>query len=103
MKLAKILLFVVIAFVLTALGFGLMAAGVHGPRVATYVGTFLILPSLILMKLGVPIAIPFLYRTTVISTALFCALQLGYYYGLLRLLAFVVSRSREKTLTRRGA
>ncbi len=78
--------------VLTTVGIACIVAGVHGPTAIGYVGKFLLLPNAILLQLGVPIAIPLLYRFNILSTTVFLVLQLGYYYGLFRLIVSVFAR-----------
>jgi len=68
--------------VLSACGIVLMALGVHGTQILTWLGGFLLLPSILLTHFGVPIPIPFLYSNSATSTVLFIALQMAYYYAL---------------------
>jgi len=70
--------------------------GVHGPEVTAWVGAFLLLPNIILMQLGVPIAIPFMHSVNILSVLVFLVLQAGYYYALFRLTHFVVGRIRRR-------
>ncbi len=46
--------------VFSIIGIVLVVAGVHGPEATAWVGALLLLPNIILMQLGVPIAIPFM-------------------------------------------
>jgi len=70
--------------------------GVLGPEVTAWVGAFLLLPNIILMQLGVPIAIPFMHSVSILSVLVFLMLQAGYYYALFRLTHFVVGRIRRR-------
>lgn len=82
------------AFVFSVMGIVLVVVGVHGPEVTAWVGAFL-LPNIILMQLGVPIAIPFMHSISFISVLVFLALQTGYYYALFRLIHYVAGRIRR--------
>ena len=77
------------SLVLTTIGIFCIVAGVHGPSIIMYLGTFLLLPAVILSHFGIPIAIPGLHRVGVLSGISFMAIQLTYYYALLRLVTFV--------------
>jgi hypothetical protein len=82
--------------VFSIMGIVLVVAGVHGPEVAAWVGAFLLLPNMILMRLGVPIAIPFLHSVSILSVLVFLVLQAGYYYILFRITHFVAGRFRPR-------
>ena len=86
------------AFVFSVIGIVLVVVGVHGPEVAAWVGDFLLLPNIILMQLGVPIAIPFMYPISFVSVLVFLALQTGYYYALFRLIHYFAGRIRRTSV-----
>lgn len=73
-----------------------MTIGVHGSQVFVWIGCFLLLPSFVLVKLGVPVAIPFLHSTSIVSIIIFVVLQCAYYYALLRLSLYVLGKGRRR-------
>jgi len=85
--------------VFSIVGIVFVVVGVHGPEVTTWVAAFLLLPNIILMRLDVPIAIPFMYPVSVASVLVFLMLQAGYYYALFRLTHFIAGRIRRKIPT----
>ena len=84
--------------VLSVLGVLLMIMGVHGPRIMLIAGAVLLLPNVILTRLGVPVGIPLISSTNVISILVFLALQAAYFYGLFLLIYSAVRRSRRRRL-----
>lgn len=84
------------AFVFSIIGVVLVVIGVHGPEITAWIGYFLLLPNIILMQSGVPIAIPFMHSMSIISVLVFLALQTGYYYSLFRLIHYVAGRIRRR-------
>jgi hypothetical protein len=77
------------------MGIVLIAVGVHGPQAAAWIGAFLLLPSVILTRLGVPLALPFIHPLSIFSALVSLILQMGYYYALFRLIHFVAGRIRR--------
>jgi hypothetical protein len=55
----RIVILLVSTLVLSILGVALIVIGVHGPQVIAMIGGFLLLPSIILTRLGMPLGIPF--------------------------------------------
>lgn len=72
-----------------------LVVGVHGPEVTTWVAAFFLLPNIILMRLGVPIAMPFMHPVSIVSVLVFLVLQTGYYYALFRLTYYLAGRIRR--------
>ena len=85
--------------VFSIVGIVIVVVGAHGPEVTAWVGAFLLLPNIILMRLGVPIAVPFMYPVSIVSVLVFLVLQAGYYFALLWLTHFIAGRIRRKTPT----
>jgi hypothetical protein len=85
--------------ILSIAGIVCIVAGVHGPQVIAGVGDFLLLPNIILLKLGVPIALPLLHHMSITSMLIFLVLQTAYYYVLFRLLLSVTGNLSRKTLS----
>lgn len=85
------------ALIFSIIGIVLVVVGVHGPEVTAWVGAFLLLPNIVLMKLGVPMAIPFVHPVSVVSVFVFFVLQVGYYYALFRLIHYPAGRIRRST------
>jgi len=85
--------------VLSILGVLLMIMGAHGPQILAIIGAFLLLPAVILTRLGVPVGgIPFVSSNNIVSILVFLALQAAYYYGLLQLIYFITRRNRHRSL-----
>jgi hypothetical protein len=92
----RIVLLLASTLVLSIVGILLLVMGVHGSQILSLIGAFLLLPNVILSRLGVPVGIPFLNSITITSILVFVLLQIGYYYALFQLIYYVVSRSRRK-------
>jgi hypothetical protein len=90
----RIALLLLSTLVLSTAGLVFLFMGVHGPQIMTIVAVVLLLPNVILLKLGVPVAIPFINSARILPILFFLALQAAYYYGLVRLIYFV--RARRK-------
>ena len=88
--------------VFSTMGIVLIAVGVHGPQVAAWIAAFLLLPSVILTRLGVPLALPFIHTLGIVSALVSLILQTGYYYTLLRLIQFVAGQIRRWRYNRNG-
>jgi len=93
LTLVRIVVLVASTLVLSILGSALMVMGVHGPQIATIVGAVLLLPSVILVRLGVPVGIPFITSTKVVAILIWLGLQTAYYYGWLQLVYRGIRRS----------
>jgi hypothetical protein len=92
----RIALLLLSTLVLSTAGLFFLFMGVHGPQIMTIVAVVLLLPNVILLKLGVPVAIPFINSGKILPILFFLVLQAAYYYGLVRLIYFV--RARRKLL-----
>ena len=92
----RIMLLFIITVAVSSLGIVLMAVAAHGSQLHLYLGAFLLLPSIILLRLGVPIRIPFLETIGILSVVLFVLLQALYYFGLLQIARYL-ARLRRKT------
>lgn len=66
-----------------------------GSQIITMIGTFLLLPNVILVRLGVPIGMPLLSSIKLLPILVFFVLQAAYYYGLFQLIYFMVQRRRH--------
>src|SRR6266481_3546096 len=60
------------------------------------IGGYLLLPTLILSRLGVPVRIPLLHSMSTVFILVFVVLQSGYYYALFHLIYYVTESSRRK-------
>ena len=96
LTLFRIVILLVSTFVLSMLGVALIAIGVHGPQAMAMIGGFLLLPSVILTRLGVPSGIPFIQSTSIKSILVFIVLQTAYYYALLELIYLITQGRRRK-------
>ena len=90
-------LLLAVTLVLSACGIVLMALGVHGTQILTWLGGFLLLPSVLLAHFGMPIAIPFLYSMSAASIVVFIALQMAYYCVLYWFCRYVRRARRQPT------
>ena len=95
----KIALLLGFTLLCTIVGVLCIATGVHGPQAIAWLGDFLLLPSILLLRLGVPIGIPILYSTTIFSLIVFLLLQTAYYYVLLLIVLKLINRARRRTST----
>jgi hypothetical protein len=93
----RIVVLLVSTFVLSILGIVLIVVGVHGPQVVAMIGGFFLLPSIILTRLGVPVGIPLIQSTSIISILAFVVLQTAYYYTIFQLVYFIKSRARGRS------
>jgi hypothetical protein len=93
----RIFILVITTLVFTVLGVALIVIGIHGSQIATMLGGFFLLPSIVLMRLGVPMGIPLLQSMSILSLLLFLLLQTAYYYFLLQLIYFVTGRRQRAT------
>ena len=89
---SRVVLLFAATLVLSILGVVLMLMGVHGSQILTILGGILLLPNVVLMRLGVPIGIPIISSTSLISVLIFACLQAAYYYGVFRLMYFIRRR-----------
>lgn len=93
----RIVVLLVSTLVFSTAGVVLIVIGVHGPQMIAWIGYFLLLPNIMLLKLGVPIAIPFIRSASIISVIVFVVLQAGYYYALFGLVRYVACGVRGRT------
>jgi hypothetical protein len=93
----RIAVLLVSTLVLSVLGVALIAIGVHGPQVVAMIGGFLLLPCIMLTRLGLPVGIPFIHSTGILSILVFMGLQTAYYYALLQLIYFVTRGRGRKS------
>jgi len=82
--------------VLSIAGIILIVIGVHGSKVIALIEGFLLLPTLILSRLGVPVRIPLLHSMSTVFILVFVVLQRGYYYAPFQLIYYVTESSRRK-------
>ena len=92
----RIVIVLACTLVLSIAGIILIVIGVHGSKVIALIGGFLLLPTVILSRLGVPVRIPLLHSMSTVSILVFVVLQSGYYYALFQLICYVTERSRRK-------
>ena len=95
----RIVILLACTLVLSIAGIILILIGVHGSKVIALIGDFLLLPTVILSRLGVPVRIPLLHSMSTVSILVFVVLQSGYYYALFQLIHYVTERSRRKVPT----
>jgi len=95
----RIVILLACALVLSIAGIVLIVIGVHGPKLIALIGEFLLLPTVILSRLGVPVRIPLLHSMSTVSILVFVVLQSGYYYALFQLIYYLTVRSRRKVPT----
>jgi hypothetical protein len=95
----RIVILLACTLVLSIAGIVLIVVGVHGPKVIALIGGFLLLPTVMLSRLGVPVRIPLLHSMSMVSMLVFVVLQTGYYYALFQLIYYVTERSRRKAST----
>lgn len=91
----RILALMACTFVLSLAGVLLLALGVHSSQVFVVAGGFLLLPSILLKKAGLPVGIPLISSESILSTVLFVVLQAGYYYLLFLFVRYTVNRVRR--------
>ena len=89
----RIVILLACTLVLSIAGIILILIGVHGSKVIALIGDFLLLPTVILSRLGVPVRIPLLHSMSMVSILVFVVLQTGYYYALFQLIYYVSERS----------
>lgn len=82
--------------VFSTLGVFLIILSVHGPKPYAYLGLAMLLPSLALLRIGAPIAIPKLATTPESGLLIFSLCQYAYYYFLISVLASLASTFRRK-------
>src|SRR5258707_2454974 len=92
----RIVILLVSSLVLAIAGILLLVIGTHGSQALIWLGGFLLLPNVIIQRLGLPVAVPFLHSINGLSILLFVILQTGYYYLLFWLIHFVTGRIRRK-------
>lgn len=93
----RIVILVIATLVFSILGVVLIAMGVHGPDAIAILGGFFLLPSIVLIRLGVPVGIPFMQSMSILSVVVFVVLQTAYYYALFQLVYLVLGHRRRKT------
>jgi len=94
----RIALLLFCTLVFSGAGVVFFFAGVHGSQIMIILGVVLLLPNIILIKLGVPIGIPFINSASVFPILTFLVLQVVYYFALLRLIYFLKYRRRQTRL-----
>lgn len=92
----RTVILLVSTFVFSILGVVLIAIGVHGPQAMAMIGGFLLLPNVILTRLGLPTRIPFIQSMSIKSILVFIMLQTAYYYALLQVICLVTRGRRRK-------
>jgi hypothetical protein len=84
------------AVLLTPTGVVLIFIAAHSSNLFAYIGAALLFPSFLMAQFSRAVSIPGLTRVSPLGITFFVALQLAYYYVIVRLLVWLVRKFRTR-------